>query len=64
MSIKVSLDDGESWDLSRTLLLDEGPGRGYSCMTKVDDHTLGILYEGSKADMTFQLIPITDLLGN
>lgn len=64
MSIKVSIDDGESWDLSRTLLLDEGHGRGYSCMTKVDDSTLGILYEGSQADMTFQLIPITDLVGD
>ncbi len=63
MSIKVSLDDGESWDLSKTLLLDEGDSRGYSCMTKVDDHTLGILYEGSQADMTFQLIDIDQLMG-
>ncbi len=63
MSIKVSFDDGETWDLSRTLLLDEGPGRGYSCMTKVDENTVGILYEGSQADMTFQLISISDIIG-
>ena len=62
MSVKVSFDDGETWDLDKTLLLDAGPGRGYSCMTKVDDNTVGILYEGSQADMTFQLISIDDLL--
>ncbi len=63
ISIKVSFDDGETWDLDKTLLLDEGEGRGYSCMTKVDDHTVGILYEGSQADMTFQLVPIEDIVG-
>lgn len=63
ISVKISFDDGETWDLDKTLLLDAGPGRGYSCMTKVDDHTVGILYEGSQADMTFQLISIADLLG-
>lgn len=62
LSVKVSFDDGESWDLDKTLLLDAGPGRGYSCMTKVDDNTVGILYEGSQADMTFQLISMDDLL--
>lgn len=62
MSIKVSFDDGESWDTTKTLLLDEGNGRGYSCMTKVDDHTIGILYEGSQADMTFQLISIDNIV--
>ena len=63
MSVKVSFDDGETWDLSRTLLLDEGCGRCYSCMTKIDDSTVGILYEGSQADMTFQLLSISDILG-
>ena len=48
--------------MDKTLLLDAGYGRGYSCMTKVDDSTVGILYEGSQADMTFQLIPIEDSL--
>ena len=62
MSIKISFDDAESWDLDKTLLLDAGSGRGYSCMTKVDDNTVGILYEGSQADLTFQLISIDDLL--
>jgi sialidase-1 len=61
ISVKVSFDDGESWDLDKTLLLDEGHGRGYSCLTKVDDRTLGILYEGSQADLTFQIIPIDEL---
>ncbi len=64
MSVKVSFDDGNTWDLDNTLLLDEGAGRGYSCMTKVDDNTVGILYEGSQADMTFQLLSIADIVGN
>ncbi len=63
ISIKVSFDDGETWDLDKTLLLDAWESRGYSCMTKVDDHTVGILYEGSQADMTFQLVPIKDIVG-
>ncbi len=63
LSVKVSFDDGETWDLSKMLLLDEGAGRGYSCMTKIDDNTVGILYEGSQADMTFQLLSIADIVG-
>src|SRR5660397_56602 len=37
-------------------------GRGYSCMTKIDDKNLGILYEGSQADLTFQIIPINEII--
>ncbi|MCG8305790.1 MAG: exo-alpha-sialidase [Cytophagales bacterium] len=64
ISVKVSFDDGERWDLSKTLLLDEGAGRGYSCMTKIDDHTIGILYEGSQADLTFQRISVGEIIGH
>ncbi len=28
----------------------------------IDDETVGILYEGSQADMTFQRIPLKHLL--
>jgi sialidase-1 len=62
MTIKISIDDGETWPKEYFHLLDEGPGRGYSCMTKIDDHTLGILYEGSMADLTFERINIDDLI--
>lgn len=61
-TIKTSFDDGLTWPESHWLLIDEWNGNGYSCLTSIDEHTLGVLYEGSQADMTFMQIPITDLL--
>lgn len=62
LTIKASPDDGLSWPQQYRLLLDEGLGRGYSCMTMIDKTTIGILYEGSQADLTFQRIALADLL--
>jgi sialidase-1 len=64
MTIKVSMDDGESWSNQYQLLLDEQGGRGYSCMSKIDDETIGILYEGSQADLVFQIVKIEDIFSN
>ena len=61
-SIKVSFDDGKTWPEEFWLLLDEGNNRGYSCLTSVDENTIGILYEGSQAHMTFESIPLEKLL--
>jgi len=61
ITIKASPDRGKTWPNANRLLLDEGRGRGYSCMTMIDDSTVGILYEGSQAHMTFQRIPLCDL---
>lgn len=61
-TIKTSFDDGLTWPESYWLLIDEWNGNGYSCLTSIDEHTLGVLYEGSQADMTFMQIPVTDLL--
>ncbi len=63
ITIKVSPDRGLTWPKEHRLLLDEGTGRGYSCMTMIDERTVGILYEGSQAHMTFQRIPLGDLIG-
>jgi sialidase-1 len=63
MSIKVSFDDGETWPEEYWMLLDEKKGRGYSCLTSIDEQTIGILYEGSQADMTFQKIALSELIG-
>lgn len=60
MTIQMSHDDGESWPESKHVLLDQGHGYGYSSLVVVDDKTLGILYESSVADMTFQLIPMAE----
>lgn len=62
MTIKASLDQGKTWPDSYQLLLDEGHGRGYSCMTRIDENTLGILYEGSQADLIFEKVRISEIL--
>lgn len=63
-TIKMSLDDGKTWPEKYWVELDEGSGGGYSCLTSVDNKTIGILYEGSQSHMTFQQINIEDLFQN
>lgn len=62
MTIKVSFDDGKSWPEEHWLLLDEGRSYGYSCLTSIDENTIGILYEGSRAHMTFESIPLREII--
>jgi sialidase-1 len=62
MTIKISFDDGKTWPSEYHLLLDELVGRGYSCLTKIDDSNLGILYESSQADLVFQIVPIEEII--
>ena len=64
ITIKASPDRGLTWPKAHRLLLDEGNGAGYSCMSMIDEKTIGILYEGSQAHMTFQRIPLSDLVGD
>ncbi len=64
MTIKVSLDDGKTWPEKYWFLLDEGESFGYSCLTSIDESTIGILYEGSQAHMTFERIPLSEILLN
>tara|TARA_B110000046_G_scaffold172305_1_gene193950 strand:+ start:317 stop:559 length:243 start_codon:yes stop_codon:yes gene_type:complete len=42
--------------------LDEGRGAGYSCLTSIDENTIGILYEGSQAQITFQKISLSEII--
>ena len=60
ITIKMSYDGGKTWPKDKWILLDEGRGRGYSCMTSIDDKTIGILYEGSRSDLIFQKIDLSD----
>lgn len=61
-TIQVSFDDGRSWPSKYHLLLDEGRGRGYPSITRVDDQHVGIVYEGSQADLVFEKISLNELL--
>ncbi len=62
ITIKASLDDGMTWKEVNQVLLDEDEGWGYSCLTMVDAETVGILYESSVAHMTFQTVPLKDIV--
>lgn len=63
ITIKASLDGGVTWPAGHQVLLDEEDGWGYSCLSMIDGETVGILYESSVAQMTFQAIKLTDIIG-
>ena len=57
MTVQMSLDDGKTWE--KKILLDKDGG-AYSSLVMVDEKTLGILYESSRADMVFQAIGLKE----
>lgn len=61
LTIKASLDLGETWLPAHHILLDERKSFGYSSLVKVDDSTIGILYEGV-GDLNFVSIPVKDII--
>jgi sialidase-1 len=61
ITVKTSLDLGESWLSTHSLLVDERNCYGYSSLVLIDQQTLGLLYEGTK-DLYFVKIPIKELL--
>ena len=60
MTLKVSLDQGTTWPIAYQTELNSADSFGYSCLTMVDDHTIGILYEGTK-DLYFQEIGVEEI---
>ena len=56
----MSFDEGKTWPKTHRLLLDVG--RGYPSISRVDDRHVGIVYEGSRADLTFEKIALEELL--
>lgn len=62
LTVKVSFDDGKTWSADKKILLDEEKSRGYSCLTSIDERTVGILYESSQADLVFQTIDVSEIL--
>ena len=63
ITIKASPDDGNTWPSEYQVLLEEFRGAGYSCMSMIDHETVGILYEGALANLTFMRIPLRDIIG-
>jgi len=53
----MSLDDGTTW--AKQILLDK-EGGAYSSLVMVNDNTLGILYESSRADLVFQTLDLKE----
>lgn len=62
ITIKASLDGGVTWLPENQLLIDEGYSWGYSCLSQVNEETVGILYESSVAHMTYQAFKLTDII--
>ena len=62
MTLKVSFDNGETWPESHWILLNEEIRSAYSCLTSVDEKTIGILYESGRANLVFQQIPLSEIL--
>ena len=56
-SIRCSHDEGMTWP--EVLEVDEGQGAGYSCMVSVDNETIGVIYEGSGANLVYHQIKIS-----
>jgi len=62
LTLKVSFDNGLTWPEDKWLLLDEYRSAGYSCITSVDENTIGIIYESSQANLAYIQIKLNELL--
>ena len=62
ITVKASLDLGESWSPEHQLLIDQRKCYGYSSLTAMDENTIGLLYEGTK-ELYFVKIPVREVIG-
>lgn len=60
MTIQVSEDKAVTWPYK--LLFDAGGSLGYTCLTQIDENTVGVVYECSRGSIVFQAFPITDIV--
>jgi len=61
ITIKASLDFGESWQTVNQVLIDSRNCFGYSSLTRIDENTIGLLYEGNR-EIYFVSIPVSDII--
>ena len=59
MSIRASKDLAKTWP--HNLLIDERPTFGYSVMVRIDEKTIGLLYEGIR-DLYFVRVPVNEIV--
>ncbi len=61
MTIKASLDLGETWKTGNQLLIDERKTFGYSALTQINSNSIGLIYEGIR-DIYFVRVPVADII--
>lgn len=61
MTVKASTNMGISWPVGYHHMVDERPCYGYSVLTKIDNNTIGLLYEG-EGQLYFLRIPVNDVI--
>jgi sialidase-1 len=61
MTITASPDLGNTWPVNHRLLIDERNFYGYSVLVRIDENTLGLLYEGA-GDLYFVRVPIREII--
>lgn len=62
LTLKVSFDDGMTWLEEHWILFDQYRSAGYSCITSIDENSIGILYESSQSDLAFIKINLIEIL--
>lgn len=61
ITIKASLDLGETWLPANQLLVDERLGYGYSTLSTLDENTIAILYEGVR-ELYFVTVSVNEII--
>ena len=65
ITIKASLDEGMTWPKKYHKLIYEPSCAGYSCLSKIDDNHVGILYEGGDtALLVFEKFRIDEIISD
>lgn len=61
MTIKASLDQGNTWASTNQLLIDERNFYGYSVLVRISETMIGLLYEG-QGDLYFIRVPVSEII--
>ncbi|MDR2981392.1 MAG: exo-alpha-sialidase [Puniceicoccales bacterium] len=62
LTLKFSLDDGQTWPEKYNFLLYSEGCYGYSCLAPMDNDIVSVLYEGA-GDLYFEKVNVAEVLG-